>query len=263
MSLMPQPKGKKKKKKKKAAEEEAAPTEGGSPEPGDPDSPAKKKKKKKGKKKKKKSDVPEVPPLKYGPLQTVDQAVNNTFSWYQNNNIGKKLSVGVLTTASFTQRQQTFEKMNPINERAPILPQSQFLGQPADKDSFINRKIKHLNDIEFESDDDPEEIKVLRRENQMVLTEENIKKYVNDETIKLNLEAHYWLSNSFISKLGQLAPNLQELSLRRMTGISNPVFAEIFKFTSQLRVLDVSGCSNLYVTALLLLFDKCKTIELI
>lgn len=96
LAQMPAPKTKKKKKKKKAEAADDEPPE--SPEPGSPDAPAKKKKKKK-KGKKKKSDIPEVPPLTYGPLQTTDQATNNTISWYQNNNIGKKLSVGVPATA--------------------------------------------------------------------------------------------------------------------------------------------------------------------
>jgi hypothetical protein len=54
-----------------------------------------------------------------------------------------------------------------------------------------------------------------------VLTEENLKEYISGETAKINLENHYWISNSFISKLGRMAPNLLELSLRRMPQITN------------------------------------------
>jgi len=41
-----------------------------------------------------------------------------------------------------------------------------------------------------------------------VLTEENLKQYLNEQTGKVNLENHYWISNNFISKLGRMAPNL-------------------------------------------------------
>ena len=55
------------------------------------------------------------------------------------------------------------------------------------------------------------------------------KEYLTPETVKLNLENHYWISNSFISKLSKMAPNLQQLSLRRMPQITNQFFAEAFK----------------------------------
>lgn len=97
VGLMPAPKVKKGKKKKKAAAEE--PTADG--EPGSPEGcKAKKKKKKKAKK----SLIPEVPPTRYGPPMTVEQAMNNTTSWYQNNVISQKLSVGVLTTTQHDER---------------------------------------------------------------------------------------------------------------------------------------------------------------
>ena len=98
---MPQPKAKKGKKKKKAAEEADGE---GSPEGG--------KAKKKKKKKAKKSLIPEVPPIKYGPPQTCEQAIANTVSWSQNNKISQKLSVGVLTTTSHENRAATFDKLN-------------------------------------------------------------------------------------------------------------------------------------------------------
>ena len=53
-----------------------------------------------------------------------------------------------------------------------------------------------------------------------VLTEENLKQILNGETTKLNLEHHYWLKDNFLNKLGRLAPNIKELSLRRLN-ISN------------------------------------------
>lgn len=61
-----------------------------------------------------------------------------------------------------------------------------------------------------------------------VLTEENLKKILSKKTTKLNLEHANWLKNSFLNKIGRLAPNLQTLSLRRLA-ISNEAFIEIFK----------------------------------
>lgn len=49
-----------------------------------------------------------------------------------------------------------------------------------------------------------------------VFTEENLVKVLTDETEKVNLENHYWLSNNTLSKIGALAPNLTTLSVRRM-----------------------------------------------
>jgi len=49
-----------------------------------------------------------------------------------------------------------------------------------------------------------------------ILTEENLKEYLTENTGKINFENFYWLSNNFIAKLGKMCPNLQQLSLRRM-----------------------------------------------
>ena len=94
-----------------------------------------------------------------------------------------------------------------------------------------------------------------------VLTEENLRRILNDGTIRLNLEASYWLKNSFLEKIGRLCPNLQELSLRRMKDISNNSFAEIFNWTKNLRVIDLADCEGLHCSALHLLLDKNKEIE--
>jgi hypothetical protein len=48
------------------------------------------------------------------------------------------------------------------------------------------------------------------------LTEESLKVYLSKETEKLNLEHSYWLKDSFLDKIGRMAPNLKELSLRRL-----------------------------------------------
>jgi hypothetical protein len=90
------PKAKKGKKKKKASDEPEPVAEN---EPGSPEGGAAKKKKKK-KKKAKKSSIPEPLPMKYGAPQTCEQALANTVSWSQNNNIALKRATGVLTTVA-------------------------------------------------------------------------------------------------------------------------------------------------------------------
>jgi len=111
--------------------------------------------------------------------------------------------------------------MNPIGKRSAIEPQTLFVGKIPDNKSYIRRVVKQLNDLEFSDSDEPEELHNLRRQPQTVLTEENLKEYLTETTGKVNLENHYWISNSFISKLGRMSPNLQELSLRRMPQITN------------------------------------------
>jgi len=104
--------------------------------------------------------------------------------------------------------------MNPVEAYAPIAPQTLFLGRSqvdlsaANADPFNTRKVGQLNDIEFSDSDDPEEIANLKRQPATVLTEQNMKQLLTPETLKLNLENHYWISNSFISKISKMAPNL-------------------------------------------------------
>ena len=56
-----------------------------------------------------------------------------------------------------------------------------------------------------------------------MLTEENLRAYLSKETEKLDLEHAYWLKDVFLDKIGRMAPNLKELSLRRLK-ISNRAF---------------------------------------
>ena len=70
--------------------------------------------------------------------------------------------------------------------------------------------------MNVEGSNEPEEIKNLKRMPIQVFTEENLVKVLTDETEKVNLENHYWLSNNTLSKIGALAPNLITLSVRRM-----------------------------------------------
>lgn len=99
---------------------------------------------------------------------------------------------------------------------------SNYFGQAPDpeKDPYIRRQVKQLNDISFEESDEGEEtfenIKNVKRLPQTILTEESLKVYLSKETEKLNLEHSYWLKDSFLDKIGRMAPNLRELSLRRL-----------------------------------------------
>ena len=74
-----------------------------------------------------------------------------------------------------------------------------------------------------------------------MLTEENLRKYLSEETTKLNLEHHYWLKDAFLNKIGRMAPNLQILSLRRLK-ITDDSFAALFQSFERLEVLDISDC---------------------
>jgi hypothetical protein len=77
-----------------------------------------------------------------------------------------------------------------------------------------------------------------------VLTEDNLRKILDEQTTKLNLEHHYWLKDNFLNKLGRLAPNLVELSLRRLN-ISNESFIDIFRYCRSVEKLDICDCPSI------------------
>jgi hypothetical protein len=108
---------------------------------------------------------------------------------------------------------------------------------------------------------DPEEIKNLKRMSIQVMDEENLPRILTDETEKLNLENHYWITNSFFGKLGRLAPNLTQLSLRRMPHVSNISFADIFTYLTKLVTADFSGCSQLHSSSIQLLAKNNQQLE--
>ena len=99
-------------------------------------------------------------------------------------------------------------------------------------------------------DKEPEEIVNLKRLPSRILTEENLVRILSLETEKLNLENHYWLSVKFLTKLGMMAPNLTELSLRRMANINNLTFADILKPMNSLVSVDFSDCLGFHSSAL-------------
>lgn len=41
-----------------------------------------------------------------------------------------------------------------------------------------------------------------------ILNEENLREYLSEETLRLNLENHYWIKNNMIDKVGRMAPNI-------------------------------------------------------
>lgn len=101
---------------------------------------------------------------------------------------------------------------------SPVYPQSNYFGKEPkpDDDPYLRRRVKQLNDVDLIENKEPEEIMNIKRLPSKVLTEENLVRILSEETQRLNLENHYWLSNNFLAKLGTMAPKLTELSLRRM-----------------------------------------------
>jgi len=59
------------------------------------------------------------------------------------------------------------------------------------------------------------------------------------------LEHHYWVKDNFLDKIGRMAPNLIELSLRRLR-ISNKAFTCIMKELRHLERIDISDCEHIY-----------------
>lgn len=125
----------------------------------------------------------------------------------------------------------------------------------------MKRRVKQLDDVDLIEDKEPEEICNLKRLPSKILTEENLVRILSQETEKLNLENHYWLSSKLLEKLGMMAPNLLELSLRRMNNVSNAGFAEIFKPMKSLVSVDFSDCINLYSSAVQLLIKNNPKLE--
>lgn len=180
---------------------------------------------------------PDPEPLPTPKKLTVAEAMGQTRSWNTANVIANKFSINMMTTAGYQERTNVFKRMNPMAEdRGSIYPQSAFFGPDPNKleDRFCQRKVMALNDIEFDSDEDWEEVRNLKRMPRTILNQENLRQYLTEDTLRLNLENHYWLNNNMIDKIGRMAPNMQVLSLRRMKFITNPVFAQIFKFMHSL-----------------------------
>ena len=101
--------------------------------------------------------------------------------------------------------------MNPQGEsKGSLYPQAAFFGSDPSvmDDRYAQRKVKALNDISFEEDDDWEEVKNLKRMPRTILTEQALREYLSGETLRLNLENHYWIKNNMLDKIGRMAPNI-------------------------------------------------------
>lgn len=189
--------------------------------------------------------------------------MSQAHSWSAMNKFAHKFSQHNLTTATWHQKSSAFNQLNPDFAKSPILPQSNYFGSKPkeDEDPFLKRKVKQLNDVDLIEDKEPEEITNLKRLPSKILTEENLVRILSTETEKLNLENHYWLGAKFLAKLGMIAPNLLELSLRRMSNITNMAFAEIFKPMKSLVTADFSDCTGLHSSAVQLLVKNNPQLE--
>ena len=217
------------------------------------------KKKKKKKENKERYPMPDpLPPAM--PLSVVD-TMSEARGWNNRNVISNKFSAGNATTSTYDDRVTNFTRLNTIvEERAALYPPQNYFGKTPEenKDRFDKRTVRQLNDISFEEEEDWEEVANLDRMPQTILNEENLKKCLSQETLRLNLENHYWLKNNMIDKIGQMAPNLRVISFRRMKFISNPTFALIFKYLKQLERVDLCDCDGLLPSAACLAIDNNK-----
>jgi hypothetical protein len=85
--------------------------------------------------------------------------------------------------------------------------------------------------------------------------------YLTHETERLNLEHAYWLKDVFLDKIGRMAPNLRELSLRRLR-ISNNAFTELVTYLRRLEIVDLSDCMSIGESGLkLMLVNNQKTLQ--
>lgn len=130
-----------------------------------------------------------------------------------------------------------------------------------EQDPFNRRQVKQLNDIDFseDSEDDFEDVRNLKRQRQTILTEENLRRYLSDETVKINLEHHYWLKTSFISKISKMAPNLIEVNLRRLK-LTNENFEDMVLHFEKVEVLDISDCQLIEDKGVIKFLEKCGKI---
>jgi len=168
-----------------------------------------------------------------------------------------KRSSGMLTTTAYNEKIK-FIAMSHKNSQyiSPLKPVSAYAGAMPDptKDPYNRRKVKQLDDISFESNDEIEEHKDHRRMPETTLTEENLKTTLTPDLKSLNLNNHYWLNNNFIDKIGRMAPNLVELSIRSLQ-VTTDTFVDLVKHMGLLKILDISNCKFLEEKAIIKLAD--------
>ena len=247
-ALAKKKKEKEEEKARKEAEAEAAAARGEEP------------KKSPKKKKVDKSAFPDLPEAPRPADLNPSEAMGKTVSWNHSNVIDNKFSTGTLTTATYQEKVGVFMKMNEMAEtKASVFPPANYIGPSSTagtEDPYNRRVVRKLNDIDFDEDSDPEEIKNLKRMPKTIMNGENLREILGSETLGLNLENHYWLKSDILSKIGKMAPNLIFLSLRRMKFISNPIFAEIFHHLHHLKKVDLSDCDGLLASATNLLVTQ-------
>ena len=173
-----------------------------------------------------------------------------------------KRSAGMLTTTLYDEKVKVVNTINKQSQYiSPMKPMAAYCGpqpNPA-KDPFDRRKVKQLDDISFESDDEIEEFKNYRRLPETVLTEENLKVSLTPSLKALNINNHYWLKNNFINKIGRMAPNLVELSLRGLK-VTTDAFCDLVKHMGLLKIIDISNCDLLEEESIMVLADKNRGI---
>ena len=98
--------------------------------------------------------------------------------------IKNKLSAGITSNTNFRLKTQTFDQLNPLKEVSPVLPQSTFFGKTPDPntDPFARRKVAHINDVDLVKNNEPEEIKNLKRMPVQVMDEETLPRILSAET---------------------------------------------------------------------------------
>jgi len=118
-----------------------------------------------------------------------------------------------------------------------------------------------LKDVKLIEETVPEDVKQVLRMGPNILTEENLARILSTETTKLNLENNYHISNGFIGKIGNVAPNIENLCLRRMPNIGNDVFSRLFTTFENLVTVDLSDCTGLEPFGLQLMLKKNQQLE--
>jgi len=225
-----------------------------------PQKPQKKDKKKLEEEKKLKEEE-EVRQRAIPKVMTSGEALKSAGSWQHSVTIGRKFAVGTVATSKYDEKTEVFGRVHKdVEERSNIHPMSNYFGRKpaAGRDPYDRRQVAQLNDISFEDDseDDFEDVKNVKRQPRTVLTEENLRQYLSEETLKLNLEHHYWLKDAFLNKIGRMAPNLRILSLRRLK-ISNASFSAIFGTLEKVEVLDISDCAFIAESGFISFLEAC------
>ena len=183
--------------------------------------------------------------LSHEPLPSIDSGADTAVTTL-GNDYAKKSS-GMLTTTNYQERVNVLNILSQKSQYiSPLKPIAAYLGKKPQqsKDPYDRRKVKQLDDISFESDDEPEEVKNLRRLPSHILTEENLKESLSKDLKSLNLNSHFWLKNNFIDKIGRMAPNLVELWIRNLK-VTPEAFSDLVKPMGLLKIIDISNCSEL------------------